>query len=509
MKMKKLQAADVAFLDLERPATPPLMGALIIMDPSTAPGSFVRHRDILQYLEARLHLAPNLRKRLIDSPLKLDEPRLVDDPDFDLEFHVRHLGLPRPRDRRQLNILTARLMSRPMDMNRPLWEIYIIEGLDEIPEYPSEAFAVLIKLHHAAFDGVAGSAAIWSMMQTTPDAQPEPPKAPWTPEPKPKMADWAVSMLLEAGQQTIKNAQALPSLWEGALRGGLATVTDDFSLTAPKTRFQGRISSHRVLDWVIFPNAEFRAIRAALGKPKMNDLVLCVIAGGVRRYLSSKGELPEPSLLALCPINVRGAGDPTEGGNHVSAMRVSIGSDIEDPLERLKHIAASSLQGKDQAEKLGGTFLGDLMALSPYPIRSTLMRGANAIAAMGKSPVQLANLVVSNIPNPRGEYYFAGSKFFEYAAFGPITPGIGLFHTVTGMDWEMSFSVASCREILPDIAFYMDCLRESYEEVRALAKQVDGDGTVPPPAVAPPSRRRKKARLAASPQTREEQDGNV
>lgn len=467
--MQKLQAADVAFLDLERPETPPLMGALIIMDPSTAPGSFVRHRDILEYIEERLHLAPNLRKRLIDSPLKLDEPRLIDDPNFDLEFHVRHLALPRPRDRRQLNILTARLMSRPMDLNRPLWEMYIIEGLEEIKDLPADAFAVLIKLHHAAFDGVAGSAAIWAMMQTAPDSRPAPPPAPWTPEPSPKIADWALSIMVEAGRQAIGNMQALPSLWKGAVGAVMDSIGDD-PPTVPKTRFQGHISSHRVLDWVIFPNSEFREIRAALGKPKMNDLVLCVIAGALRRYLRSKDELPDSPLLAMCPINVRGAGDPTEGGNHITAMRVSLGTDIEDPIERLKAIAASTALGKDQAEKLGGTFMGDLMALYPYPLRSRFIREANAIAAGGNSPIHMANVVVSNIPAPRGQYYFAGSKFFEYAAFGPITPGFGLFHSVSGMDWEMTFSVSSCREIMPDIAFYMDCLRESFQEIRKLAK---------------------------------------
>ncbi|MGK2909015.1 MAG: wax ester/triacylglycerol synthase family O-acyltransferase [Sphingobium sp.] len=467
--MKRIQAADVIYLDAEGPQTPPLIGALIILDPATAPGSFVRHRDVLKYVEDRLHLAPNLRKRLIANPLKIDEPRMVDDVNFDLEFHVRHLGLPRPRDRRQLNILAARLMSRPMDMARPLWELYIIEGIEAVEEYPEDAFAVMIKLHHAAFDGAAAVAAIWAMLQSNPNVNLNAAEGEWKPENAPGALDWAVSTMREAVGQFASNIQVLPKLGANAIKGTWESAKDMGALTAPKTRFQGEITSHRVFEWVIFPQSDFRAIREALGKPKMNDVVLCVIAGAMRRYLSAKGELPKDSLLAVCPINVRGSGDAKDGGNHVSAMRVALGTDIADPVERTAFITACSEKGKKQAEKLGGTFFGDLMALYPYPLRAAMIRGAQSIAGGGNSPMQLANLIVTNIPNPRGEYYFAGSKVLAYAGFGPVVAGYGLFHTVAGMEWEMSISVTSCREIMPDIAFYMQCLQESFEELKQLA----------------------------------------
>jgi diacylglycerol O-acyltransferase len=466
--MKRIQAADVLFLDAESPQTPPLIGGLVILDPATAPGSFVRHRDILKYVGDRLHLAPNLRKRLAFNPLKIDEPRLVDDVNFDLEFHVRHIGLPRPRDRRQLNILAARLMSRPMDLARPLWELYIIEGLEAVDGYPEDAYAIMIKVHHAAFDGAATAAVIWSLLQDSPEAEPSPPPGgAWMPARSPRALDWATSTITEAMSQFASNLQALPTLGTGALQGALAGSSEIGSLAVPNTRFQGEITSHRVFDWVIFPQSEFRAIRAAVGNPKMNDVVLCLIAGAMRRYLGAKGELPGETMLALCPINVR-SGDAKDGGNHVTAMRVALGSNIADPIDRIKAITASCEQGKKQAEKLGGSFFGDLMALYPYPLRSAMIRGAQAVASAGNSPMQMANLIITNIPNPKGTYYFAGSKVVAYAGFGPIVAGYGLFHTVSGMEWEMSVSVTSCREIMPDIDFYMECLQASFEELRQL-----------------------------------------
>jgi len=173
--MKRITAFDAVFLDLETPNAPIIIGGLFILDPTTAPGAFVRHRDILKYVDDRLHLAPTLRRKLVYHPLMLDEPRLIDDPDFDLEFHIRHLALPKPHDWRQLKILTARLISRPMDMHRPLWEMYIIEGLEAVEGIPSGSFAVLFKMHHATFDGMAAGAAMSAILQDNPTFQPEPP----------------------------------------------------------------------------------------------------------------------------------------------------------------------------------------------------------------------------------------------------------------------------------------------------------------------------------------------
>lgn len=465
--MKRLLSTDVAYLDAERPNTPPLMAALLVLDPSTASGSFVRHRDILSYVEQRLHLAPNLRRRLAFNPLGIDEPRLIDDPNFDVEFHVRHLALPRPRDHRQLSILVARLMSRPMDLNRPLWEMYVIEGLENLDAHPAESFGILFKLHHAAFDGAAGLSAIFAMMQAHPGAKPDPPAQPWHPQRLPNITDWATSTMSEGFSQLLTNMKAVPglvnSMWQGA------AAIKEIGVKIPQTRFQAQVSTHRVLDWINLPMTRVQALRAALGKPKVNDLLLCLIGGALRAYLEEKKELPDQSLYAICPINVRGDNDPREGGNQITAMRVQTGTDIAEPLKRLAIIAESSLRGKEQAKRLGPNFMPDLMALTPYWLRSRVTKGVTALTDKSVSPLPIANFVVSNIPPPRGKIYFADSQVLEFTGFGPLTSGLGLFHTISGMDDVVSIAVNSDRKMMPDIARYMACLQASFEEMEAAA----------------------------------------
>jgi diacylglycerol O-acyltransferase / wax synthase len=478
--MKKISASDAVFLDLETPNGPMIIGGLFILDPSTALGNFVRHRDILSYVETRLHLAPNLRRKLVFHPLGLDEPRLIDDPDFDLEFHVRHIALPKPRDWRQLKIMVSRMISRPMDMHRPLWEMYIIEGLENLEGIPDNAFAMLFKMHHATFDGKAGGAALWAFMQDTPEFSPLPPEKRWVPERRPDFLGWTVSSIQEGAQQWLSNLKAMPDIGRGLVSGvqntAKSVANKSKKMLAPKTRFQQRVTTHRVWDFVRFDIRDVLALRSALGKPKMNDLLLTVIGGALRRYLEHHSELPEESLLAFCPINVRGAGDPKEGGNFVSGMRVVLGTDIANPIERLHVIAKSTMTEKEKAESLGATFLDDFLALSPYPIRARVMR--NFIQAPERFNFEApttVNTIITNVPNPQGGHYFTGAKVLSYAGFGPINDYLGLFHTITGMDFEVTISVTSCRETLGDIAFYLQCLRDSFAELEQVTRQVSRD----------------------------------
>ncbi|WP_425229979.1 wax ester/triacylglycerol synthase family O-acyltransferase [Sphingomonas sp.] len=495
--MRRISATDAVFLDLETPNGPMIIGGLFILDPSTAPNSFVRHRDILEYVESRLHLAPNLRRKLVYHPLGLDEPRLIDDPDFDLEFHVRHVALPKPRDWRQLKIMAARLVSRPMDLHRPLWEMYIIEGLEELEGIPADAFAMLFMMHHATFDGKAGGAALWAFMQDTPEYQPVPPDNRWVADRKPDFFGWTVSSIQEGIGQLIANVAAMPRLGHNIVSGMAAgearSIGDLDDLTAPATRFQHKITSHRVWDYVRFRMEDVQAIRNALGKPKMNDLLVTLIGGAMRRYLSRHGELPDKSLLALCPISVRGGGDPAAGGNFVSGMRVALGTNVQDPIARLSVVADSSRKGKAQAEAVGGDFFGSLMAMTPYPVRSRLTRGAVGLVSRMDRFTSTINTTISNVPNPPGGHYFTGAKVVNYAGFGPLVEGSGLFHTITGMDFEVTISITSCRELMPDIAFYCSCLVDSFDELRiasARPKETENSG-VQINASAPRARRRR------------------
>ena len=474
-EMKRITAFDAIFLDVETPNAPLIIGGLFILDPVTAPGAFVRHRDILNYVEERLHLAPTLRRKLVYHPLMLDEPRLIDDPDFDLEFHIRHLALPKPQDWRQLKILTARLISRPMDMHRPLWEMYVVEGLERLEGISAQSFAVLFKMHHSTFDGMAAGAAMAALLQDDANFRPETPSRRWVPERKPDFLGWSVSSMQEALAQWFENVKALPAVTKGMTNMMMDAVPQSGRRGAkiPKTRFQRRVTTHRVWDFVHFDIADVQAVRAALGKPKMNDLLLCTIAGALRRFLQHHGELPEESLQTLVPVNTRGSGDPADGGNQASAFRLTLGTNVADPIERLALISEGSSKGKKLLEAIGSDFAGSILAMSPYMVRSRMMRGmAGFSERFDRELPPIANTVVTNAPLPRGGHYFAGAKVVTYAGFGPVNDFVGLFHTITGVDFEINISFTSCRSLLPDVTFYRQCLEESFAEIKAAAEEM-------------------------------------
>jgi WS/DGAT/MGAT family acyltransferase len=360
-----------------------------------------------------------------------------------------------------------------MDMHRPLWEMYIIEGLEELEGIPSGSFAVLFKMHHSTFDGMAAGAAMSAILQDNPTFQPEPPSRNWVPERKPDFLGWTVSSLQEGFSQWLANVKAIPGVGKtvaGMLANRLPQIQKSSKSKVPKTRFQRRVTTHRVWDFIHFEMAEMQALRAALGKPKMNDLLLCLIGGALRRYLQHHDELPDESLQTLVPVNLRGAGNPTEAGNQVSAFVLPLGTDLENPLERIALISEGTIKGKTALEKMGPEFIGSVLSMSPYMIRSRMIRGmAGFSQQFDRELPAFSNTVVTNAPLPRGGHYFAGAKVLTYVGFGPVNDFVGLFHTITGVDFEINISFTSCRSILPDVDFYRQCLADSYAELKACA----------------------------------------
>ncbi|MET0985068.1 MAG: WS/DGAT domain-containing protein [Steroidobacteraceae bacterium] len=331
----------------------------------------------------------------------------------------------------------------------------------------ADAFAVPFKLHHTAFDGIAAASTIFAMLQRSVQEQVRPPEPRWVPERSLNALEWMAGTASQYVAQSLRNARAIPGLTRSAIKA--ISNSNARAPAQPVTRFQKPVSSHRVFDWVSFPMSEVQVLRAALDKPKMNDLALCIIAGGLRRFLHLKGELPDQPLSAACPINVRGKGDPMAGGNHVSFMRVDLATTIKDPLERLQVIIKSTTHGKAANEDLGATFVGDYLALFPYPLRAATLRGAVRLTSKGAIRA-FASTTVTNVANPPGDFFFAGSKVLSYAGLGPVYDGYGLFHTITSMGWELSISATSCRQMLPDISTYLDCLRQEYAMVLELAR---------------------------------------
>ena len=484
--MQQLSGQDASFVYMETPSTPMHIGSVGIYDPSTAPGGFVRFKDILKFIESRLGGARSFRERLVRVPFDLDHPYWIQDPDFDIEFHVRHIALPAPGDWRQLCIQVARLHSRPMDLSKPLWEFNIIEGLDNIPGLPKGCFALVAKVHHAAIDGMSGVEMSAAVHDLSPDKSNRFPDADWKPDEKPGIADLLISGYFNALRQPQKYLETAIRSVPGLTRLATEVAKGDLSIagarTPPKTRFNAKVSSHRVFDGVPFPLSGVRMIKEAVPGATVNDAILAIIGGGLRKYLLDKGELPDLSLTAMAPISVRLEGEKAALGNLVSAMVVSLGTHLADPLERLAHIHNDAVNSKGLTNAVGARTLTDYSQLIPSGLAGL---GARLYTRLGvaNATAPVFNVVATNVPGSRVPLYFCGAKMVKMFGLGPIFDSMGLINTIYSYVDDIAISFTCDRDMMPDPEIYAAALTASYEELHAAAS--------PPGQTKTPAKRKK------------------
>ncbi len=475
--MEQLSPLDTAFLNLETGNTPMHVGALCIYDVSTVPGGALGFKDILRYFENRLHKIPSLRYRAVEVPMGLDYPYWIADPDFDIEFHMRHIALPQPGDWRQLCIQVARIHSRPLDMGRPPWEMYVIEGLDNIDGVPKGSFAVVTKIHHSLVDGVFGTQLMAAMHDLGPNVKPGLPDKPWIVDRIPT----GVELLSRAALNGMKNvAKKGKALTNHILPGtfGLAknlltqkprdVFSSNMLFRAPKTRFNQPVSVHRVFEAVDFDLNEIKAIKNAVPNITVNDVMVCIVAGALRRYLKTKGELPDESMTAMIPINVRE--EQTQGvqGNKISFMFPKVFTDIADPLKRLEAIHTAISNGKHDNESSSGSLFLDTAQLLPTTVTNLALRTLLKYHLTSYLKT-LFNTVITNVPGPQFPLYFAGAKLVQFHGTGISYDTMGLFHIIFSYNKRISISLTCCRNMMPDPAYYADCLRYSMKEIRKAA----------------------------------------
>ena len=469
--MQQLSGMDASFLYFETQNAPTHIGSFAIYDQSTAPEGKVSFKGILANVESRLHLARCFRQKLVHVPLNLDHPYWIEDPEFDIEFHVRHIALPHPGDWRQLCIQVARIHARPLDLSKPLWEMYIIEGLDNLEDTPPGSFAVLTKIHHAAIDGVSGAELATAIHDIEADGTAEPPERPWLPERAPS--------LLELGIRTTANNIRNPFRFASALRRSAPGIAKLFrgrpedevenSGPVPRTRFNRTVSSHRVVEGRSFPLQEIRDIRKRVPGATVNDVILAVCSGAMRRYLHHHGELPQETLSAMAPISVRGADEKGTGGNVISMMSVTLHSDLTDPLERLRRIHQTTQASKAQSAAVGARTMTDVTQFMPGVLAGVAARAYSRLGLANRVRPFL-NTVVTNVPGPQVPLYLTGAKMVSLFGMGPVTHGMGLIHPVFSYSGKISISVTACRDQMPDPGFYAQCLQDSYEDLYAAAE---------------------------------------
>jgi diacylglycerol O-acyltransferase / wax synthase len=468
--MLQLSGQDASFVYFETPATPMHIGSVAIYDPSTAPGGAVRFKDILRFVESRLGAARSFRQKLVRVPFDLDHPYWIEDADFDLEYHIRHIALPKPGDWRQLCIQVARLHARPLDMTKPLWEFWIVEGLDNIPAVPPGSFALVSKVHHAAIDGMSGVEMSSAVHDLDANMTPRAVADNWRPETPPGIGEMAIRTYISSIRQPFKLASTVWNSIPGVTKLGKQISSGDVSIAntklAPQTRFNRKVSPQRVFDGATFTLAEVRAVKEAVPGATVNDVILAIIGGGLRRYLLDKNELPKENMTAMAPISVRAEGEKGALGNLVSAMVVSLGTTIADPLERFEHIHKEALNSKAMTNAVGARTLADYSQLIPAGLSGL---GARLYTRLGiaNAHAPVYNLIATNVPGPRVPLYFTGAKLVKMLGLGPVFDSMGMINTIYSYLDEIVISFTSDRKMMPDPAFYAECLRAAFEDMKA------------------------------------------
>ena len=470
--MRQLNTNDALFLASESAHSSSNVSLVQIYDPSTAPEGRLRFKSILALVESRLHLSPIFRQKLCPVPFGLDAPYWIDDENFDLEYHVRNIALPKPGDWRQFCIQASRIHARPLDPNRPLWEIYVIEGLDSLLDLPRNSFALLTKLHQAAIDVEYGTEIITLLHDSTPQPpQPEPPE-PWFPDSPPSPLELVCRGLMHTVTSPARLARPVTSTLArlGPAARSFASEFLQRHETIPVTRFNTVVSPYRVFETRRFLLDEFREIRRLVAGATVNDAVLAVCAGGLRNYLEANDELPDEDLSALTPVYVRDSGAGPGGRPEVEWVRVMLGVSVADPVQRLALVKAQTTASEAMSRAIGARELTDIGTHAPAATLALTgkMLGRTLLGVGRAAPV--ANCAITNVPGPSVPLYLNGARMTYFSAIMPINDGLGLVFAVTSYDGKIIVSPTSCREQMPDPEVFAQCVRDAFQDYLALAR---------------------------------------
>lgn len=467
--MRQLEMADAMFVLTEQPSrNTQHIGMIFVFDPTTADKP-VTYESVFDLFSQRIPLARSFREKLVRVPFDLDYPYWINDDAFDLECHVQHSALPHPGTRQQFLALASRLMSLPLDMSRPLWEAWFVEGLDAIDGVPPGSFALIMKMHHAAVDGVSGMEMVTAVLDDEATATARMPKEPWEPETPPDQqslmlraigANWSSPMKL-----TDALMRAVPRLAADRKRIRRGDVVKPPKAKAPKTRFNSTVTPHKVLDGRSFDFKDVKRIKDAIPGATVNDVVIGIVGGALRRYLLDKDELPDRSLVVSVPISVRTDEQKGMGGNQFVFAFTPAHTDIVDPIRRVEAVGERMRAVKEYNRAIDAQTLTRTTAAMPGMLMGLAMRALMKIPA--SDLIVVSNAVVTNVPGPMEPMTLLGARYVGGFGAGPSTDGIGLVHAITSLSGVLSIGFSACRELMPDPEFYGQCIEDSYKELAA------------------------------------------
>lgn len=452
--MERLSGLDAFFLYLETPTQPLNVCCIVELDTSTMPGGYSYGR-LRAAVAKRVAAMPEFRMKLADNQLNLDHPVWVDDEDFQLRRHLRRVGVPAPGGRRELADICGYIAGLPLDRDRPLWEMWVLEGGAR-----ASAVAVLLKVHHAVVDGVAGANLLAQLCSVEPDA---PPPQPGRGAGRGNPLQIAASGLLGFALRPLRLATVVPATMLTLARTALRardgrTMAAPFS--APPTPFNGAVSRLRNIAYTQLDMRDVKRVKDRFGVT-VNDVVVALCAGVLRRFLLERGELPDQPLVATVPVSVRDKSD-RPGRNQTTWMFCRVESQIGDPAERIRAVAAGNAAAKDHTAAIGPTLLHDWTQFGGPTMFGAAMRILPRIP-ISHSPAY--NLILSNVPGPQTQLYFLGCHVDAMYPMGPIIGSAGLNITVMSLNGELGIGIIACPDLLPDLWDIADAFPDALKEL--------------------------------------------
>jgi WS/DGAT/MGAT family acyltransferase len=459
--MQRLSGLDASFLYLETPSQPLHVCSILEVDTRTVPGgySFERLRD---ELAVRVKSIPEFRQKLADNRLNLDHPAWVEDDSFDIDRHLHRIALPAPGGRAELSDVCGRIASDPLDRSWPLWEMWVIEKFAGTDAQAAGRMVVMTKVHHASVDGVTGADVLSRLCGTQPDMPP--PEAVDGPGDASPM-QLAVDGLARFATRPLRLATAVPATVSTVVdfvRRARSGRTMAAPFQAPRTPFNHAITRRRIVAYAELDLDDIKKVKNRFNVT-INDVVMALCAGVLRRFLLDRGQLPEISLVATVPVSVHDKSD-RPGRNQLSALFTRLQTQIANPAERLRAIAHATAVAKEHSAAIGATLLLDW---AQFATRTLLASVVRLYASTGLTRRPIHNVVISNVPGPQIPLYFLGCEVNAMYPLGPVFHGTGLNITVMSLTGRLDVGITSCWELLPDVWELADEFEVALQELLA------------------------------------------
>jgi diacylglycerol O-acyltransferase / wax synthase len=467
--LDRLSSIDASFLTNESSASHMHVGGVLIFE-----GPPPAYDDFVEHLRARLSLVPRFRQKLATPPLQTGRPFWVDDPSFNLTYHLRHTALPAPGGEDELRRLAGRVFSQQLDRSKPLWEVWLVQGLER------NRFALLSKTHHALVDGVSGVDISTVLFDVKPVPEPAPDDEQWVPSPEPSSTQLAAKgltsvatvplKLAERAANAIRHPEPTARRLADAVEA-LGEVAWSFADPAPDVPLNTEIGPHRRFVWTRSELQTFKQIKNALGGT-VNDVVLTVVSGALRRWLQSRGVRTEGlELRALVPVSIRAQDEHGQLGNRIAAMRGPLPVYIEDPVKRLE-VVRQAMEGLKQSKQaLGAEVISRFNDFAP----PTLL----AQAARVNFSTRLFNLIVTNVPGPQIPLYMLGRELEVIYPVAFLPPNHALAIAIMSYNGSVNFGLLADYDTMEDADSIAEWIAEGLEELSAIAKQAAPDAAQP------------------------------